>query len=146
MVFTTWRRICQLFTRVLETLNSWLWKVNMDPLVKLPPEILEKILSFLDSRDLCSFVLVNKRCLEIGSRPYLWKNTRISKRMVMRRGIYYTFFIVNMYEYQILSFSLVSNNLTNFEIERRHFKLFTNCHVSWDTLYHEFESWTRFSV
>ncbi|XP_023324271.1 uncharacterized protein LOC111698220 isoform X2 [Eurytemora carolleeae] len=59
----------------------------MDPLVKLPPEILEKILSFLDSRDLCSFVLVNKRCLEIGSRPYLWKNTRISKRMVIRRGI-----------------------------------------------------------
>ena len=29
--------------------------------------------------------------------------------------------------------SLVSNNLSNFGI--RHFKLFTNCHVSWDTLY-----------
>ena len=29
--------------------------------------------------------------------------------------------------------SLVSNNLTN--IGRRHCKLFTNCHVSYDTLY-----------
>ena len=32
-----------------------------------------------------------------------------------------------------LSFYLVSNNLTDYG--RRHFKLFTNCHVSWDTLY-----------
>jgi len=32
----------------------------------------------------------------------------------------------------LLSF-LVSNNLTNHG--RRHFKLFTKCHVSWDTLY-----------
>ena len=31
-----------------------------------------------------------------------------------------------------LLFSLVSNNLTDYG--RRHFKLFTNCHVSWDTL------------
>ena len=37
-----------------------------------------------------------------------------------------------------LLFSLVSNNLTNYE--RRHFKLFTNCHVSWDTLY-EKDTW-----
>ena len=29
-----------------------------------------------------------------------------------------------------LLFSLVSNNLTNYG--RRHFKLFTNCHVSWE--------------
>ena len=28
---------------------------------------------------------------------------------------------------------MVLNNLTNYV--RRHFKLFTNCHVSWDTLY-----------
>ena len=28
-----------------------------------------------------------------------------------------------------------SNNLSNYG--RRHFKLFTNCHVSWDTLYQE---------
>ena len=32
-----------------------------------------------------------------------------------------------------LFFSFVSKNLTNYE--RRHLKLFTNCHVSWDTLY-----------
>ena len=30
-------------------------------------------------------------------------------------------------------FSSVSKNLTNYG--RRHLKLFTNCHVSWDTLY-----------
>ena len=30
-------------------------------------------------------------------------------------------------------FSFVSQNLTNYG--RRHLKLFTNCHVSWDTLY-----------
>ena len=36
--------------------------------------------------------------------------------------------------YNIFSlFSLISNNLTNYG--RRHFKLFTNWHVSWDTLY-----------
>ena len=34
-----------------------------------------------------------------------------------------------------LLFSFVSNNLTNYE--RRHFKPFTNCHVSWDTLYNK---------
>ena len=33
----------------------------------------------------------------------------------------------------MLLVSLVSNNLSNYE--RRHFKLFTNCHVLWDTLY-----------
>ena len=33
----------------------------------------------------------------------------------------------------LLLFSLVTNNLTYHG--RRHFKLFTNCHVSWDTLY-----------
>ena len=33
----------------------------------------------------------------------------------------------------LLLFSLVSNNLTNYG--RRHFKLFTDCYVSWDTLY-----------
>ena len=32
-----------------------------------------------------------------------------------------------------LLFSLESNNLTNYR--GGHFKLFTNCHVSWDTLY-----------
>ena len=32
-----------------------------------------------------------------------------------------------------LLFSFVSKNLTNYR--RRHLKLFTNCHVSWDTLY-----------
>ena len=32
-----------------------------------------------------------------------------------------------------LLFSFVSQNLTNYG--RRHLKLFTNCHVSWDTLY-----------
>ena len=36
----------------------------------------------------------------------------------------------------LLLFSLVSNNLTNYG--RRHFKLFTNCYVSWDTLYYPF--------
>ena len=34
-------------------------------------------------------------------------------------------------EYFLL-FSLISNNLTNYE--RRHFKLLTNSHVPWDTL------------
>ena len=34
----------------------------------------------------------------------------------------------------VLLFSFVSKNLTNYG--RRHLKLFTNCHVSWDTLYH----------
>ena len=33
----------------------------------------------------------------------------------------------------MLLVSLASNNLSNYG--RRHFKLFTNCHVSWDTLY-----------
>ena len=33
----------------------------------------------------------------------------------------------------MLLVSLVSNNLSNYK--RRHFKLFTNCHVSWDTQY-----------
>jgi len=33
----------------------------------------------------------------------------------------------------LLLFFLETNNLTYYE--RRHFKLFTNCHVSWDTLY-----------
>ena len=32
-----------------------------------------------------------------------------------------------------LLFSLVSNKIKNYW--RRHFKIFTNCHVSWDTLY-----------
>ena len=32
-----------------------------------------------------------------------------------------------------LLFSFVSKNLTNYG--RRHLNLFTNCHVSWDTLY-----------
>ena len=35
-----------------------------------------------------------------------------------------------------LLFSLVLNNLTNYG--RRHLKLCTNCHVSWDTLYLSF--------
>ena len=35
-------------------------------------------------------------------------------------------------------FSLVSNDFTNYG--RRHFKLFPNCHVSWDVL------WVRYSV
>ena len=34
----------------------------------------------------------------------------------------------------IFCYSLISNSLTNYG--RRHFKLFTNCHVSWDTLQH----------
>ena len=33
----------------------------------------------------------------------------------------------------LLLFSLVSNNFKNYG--RRHLKIFTNCHVSWDTLY-----------
>ena len=33
----------------------------------------------------------------------------------------------------MLLISLVSNNLSNYG--SRHFKLFTNCQVSWDTLY-----------
>ena len=33
----------------------------------------------------------------------------------------------------LLFFSLATNNLTYYG--RRHFKLFTNRHVSWDTLY-----------
>ena len=37
-----------------------------------------------------------------------------------------------------LSFSLISNNLTNYG--RRHFKLFTNCHVLWDTLYLQYST------
>ena len=32
----------------------------------------------------------------------------------------------------MLLVSLISNNLSSYG--RRHFKLFTNCHVSWDTL------------
>ena len=39
-------------------------------------------------------------------------------------------------------FSLVSNSLTNYG--RRHFKLFTNCHVSWDTLYHNWDCLTSY--
>ena len=35
----------------------------------------------------------------------------------------------------LLLFSLVSNNLANYG--RRHFKIFSNCHVSWDTLYYK---------
>jgi len=35
-------------------------------------------------------------------------------------------------QYLLLLF-LVSNNLTNYG--RRHLKLFTDCHVFWDTLY-----------
>ena len=35
--------------------------------------------------------------------------------------------------YCLVLFSLVSNNLTNYG--RRHFKIFSNCHDSWDTLY-----------
>ena len=37
----------------------------------------------------------------------------------------------------LLLFSLVLNNLTNYG--RRHFKLFTNCHVSWG---HPVYSWS----
>ena len=33
----------------------------------------------------------------------------------------------------MLLVTLVSNNLSNYG--RRHLELFTNCHVSWDTLY-----------
>ena len=33
----------------------------------------------------------------------------------------------------LLLFSLARNNLTYYE--RRHFKLFNNCHVSWETYY-----------
>ena len=33
----------------------------------------------------------------------------------------------------MLLVSIVSNNLSNYG--RRHFELFTSCHVSWDTLY-----------
>ena len=33
----------------------------------------------------------------------------------------------------LLLFSLVTENLKYYE--RTHFKLFTNCHVSWDTMY-----------
>ena len=35
--------------------------------------------------------------------------------------------------FYLLLFSFVSKNLTNYG--RRHLKLFTNCHVSWDTMY-----------
>ena len=38
----------------------------------------------------------------------------------------------------MLLVSLVSNNLSNYK--RRHFKLFTTCHVSWDTLYLNFNT------
>ena len=37
-------------------------------------------------------------------------------------------------------FCLVSNHLTNYG--RRHFKLFTYCHVLWDTLYHSYLFYT----
>ena len=33
----------------------------------------------------------------------------------------------------LITILFVSNNLKNYG--RRHFKIFTNCHVSWDTLY-----------
>jgi len=39
---------------------------------------------------------------------------------------------MNAIKFSVL-FSLTTNNLTYYG--RRHFKLFTNCHVSWDTLY-----------
>ena len=35
----------------------------------------------------------------------------------------------------MLLVTLVSNNLSNYG--RRHLELFTNCHVSWDTLYQQ---------
>ena len=41
--------------------------------------------------------------------------------------------MLHSYQKIFVSLSLVSNNLTNYV--RRHFKLFTNCHISWDTLY-----------
>ena len=56
--------------------------------------------------------------------PYtvlIYKN--ILQFILFKKIFYFCYFLL---------FSLVSNSLTN---GSRHFKLFTNCHVSWDTLY-----------
>lgn len=49
----------------------------------LPQEILEKILQYLDTRDLCSFVRLNKRCYSVASSTKLWRNIRISKNKII---------------------------------------------------------------
>ena len=56
------------------------------------------------------------------------------KNLLLKYILLWNQFYYNMADINIcISFSRGSNNLTNYG--RRHFKLFTNCHVSWDTLY-----------
>ena len=60
------------------------------------------------------FILLKKKCIQINS---------ILKSILIKYDCLVIFFII----------FLLLNNSTNYG--RRHFKLFTNCHVSWDTLY-----------
>merc|ERR1719457_169899 len=59
----------------------------MDLTYKLPQEILEKILWYLDTRDLCNFIQLSKRCYNVGVSHKLWANTRISKKYMINRVI-----------------------------------------------------------
>jgi len=54
---------------------------------KLPLELIESILLYLDVKSLCSFLLVSKKCYQLGSSPYLWRNTRLSKRTALKQGM-----------------------------------------------------------
>jgi uncharacterized protein YjbI with pentapeptide repeats len=49
----------------------------------LPQEIIEKILQYLQTRDLCNFVRLNKRCYNVASGTKLWRNIRISKKKII---------------------------------------------------------------
>jgi len=60
----------------------------MDPVAALPAEIIAKILSFVNQRDLCSFVQVSKLFYQHGSSPSLWKAaSTLSKRSLLKKGL-----------------------------------------------------------
>ena len=49
-----------------------------DKLTKCPPEILEEILEYPNSKDLKSTVLVNKKLCVIGCKPWFWSKSKVS--------------------------------------------------------------------
>ena len=48
------------------------------PITKCPPEILEEILEYPNSKDLKSTVLVNKKLCVIGCKPWFWSKSKVS--------------------------------------------------------------------
>ena len=71
--------------RILQQVENFIFNFPMaevlncpeDKLSKCPPEILEEIFQYLDSEDLKSVVLVNKRLCDVGKKPKFWYKSMV---------------------------------------------------------------------